>query len=86
MEPVHDKIRSWPWVLRGIVWVLIIWAIEYLTGGAIRQVTGVSPWDYTGSSRWEVDGLIRLDMAPFWFVTGFLFERLHDLLERRLRV
>lgn len=86
MEPVHDRIRSWPWTLRGIIWVLLIWTIEYSTGGIIRLVTGVSPWDYTGHTRWEIDGLIRLDMAPLWFVTGLLFERVHDLLDRRLRV
>jgi len=86
MEPLHDRVRSWPWPLRGFLWLLVIWAIEYSTGGIIRLVTGVSPWDYTGHSRWQIDGLIRLDMAPVWFVAGLIFERVHDFLTRRLRI
>lgn len=82
LEPVHDRIRNWNWFFRGLVWVIIIWAIEYGAGGTIRLLTGYSPWDYTGKTPWQIDGLIRLDMAPLWFVTGFLFERAHDFLER----
>jgi uncharacterized membrane protein len=86
MEPLHNLIRAWPWLIRGVVWILVIWAIEYVTGGTIRLLTGVSPWDYTGTTRWQIDGLIRLDMAPLWFITGFLFEKVHDFLVSRLRV
>lgn len=86
MEPLHDNIRNWPWLTRGILWVLMIWAIEFISGGAIRLVTGASPWDYSGSTPWQKDGLIRLDMAPLWFITGLLFERVHDFLVRNLRL
>ncbi len=81
-EPAHDRIRYWPVILRGILWILLIWAMEYVTGGLIRLITGYSPWDYTGSSPWEIQGLIRLDMAPLWFVTGLLFEKAHDFIKR----
>jgi uncharacterized membrane protein len=84
LEPLHNKIRTWPWYMRGLVWLLVIWSIEYATGGLIRAVTGNSPWDYTGSTRWHLSGLIRLDMAPVWFATGLLFERVHDLLVKRI--
>lgn len=86
MEPLHNRIRAWPWLIRGVVWLLVIWSIEYITGGVIRLLTGVSPWDYTGTTRWQIDGLIRLDMAPLWIITGFLFERAHDFLVRHLKV
>ena len=86
LEPLHENIRSWPWVFRGILWLIMIWTIEFVTGGALRLITGVSPWDYSGSTPWQVDGLIRLDMAPLWFVTGLLFERVHDFLERDLKI
>ncbi|MFZ5596660.1 MAG: putative ABC transporter permease [Bacillota bacterium] len=79
LESVHEIIRAWPWLLRGVVWVLLIWLLEYSTGSAIRHLAGVSPWDYSGS-RWQVGGLIRLDMAPAWFVAGLLFEKVHDFL------
>lgn len=86
MEPLHDRIRDWPWMLRGALWVLVIWTIEYITGGALRLLTGKSPWDYTGDTPWQIHGLIRLDMAPLWFVAGLLFERVHLFLTRRIRI
>ena len=36
---------------------------------------GVCPWDYTGRHS-NIDGLIRLDFAPLWFMTGLLFEQI----------
>lgn len=81
-EPVHDRLRSSPWPLRGLVWMLLFFAVEYATGWLIRQAVGVSPWQYYG--RWQVDGLIRLDYGPVWFVAGLLFERVHDFLDRVL--
>lgn len=86
MEPLHDNIRNWPWLIRGVLWILIIWTIEYVTGGVIRLITGASPWDYSGTTPWQIDGLIRLDMAPLWFITGLLFEWIHDFLKMNLRV
>ncbi|KJS16402.1 MAG: membrane protein [Peptococcaceae bacterium BRH_c4b] len=82
LEPVHQHIRHWPWLLRGIIWLVIIWAIEYVTGGLLRMFTGYSPWDYTGVGRWEINGLIRLDMAPLWFAAGLLFEKTHDFIKK----
>lgn len=84
LEPIHDAIRRYPWLLRGMVWVVIIFTLEYSTGWLIRAVTGQSPWNYSGLSRWEIDGLIRLDMAPLWFITGLIFEQVHDFLTTRL--
>nr|WP_204618352.1 hypothetical protein [Desulforadius tongensis] len=86
LEPLHNAIRRYPWFIRGMVWVLVIFALEYSTGGLIRLITGYSPWNYSGTSPWEIHGLIRLDMAPLWFITGFIFEQVHDYLTRRLNL
>lgn len=86
LEPVHNAIRLWPWFLRGFLWVILIWVLEYVTGGLIKTLVGVIPWDYTGYTRWEINGLIRLDMAPVWMVTGLLFEKVHDFLVRKLEI
>lgn len=79
-EPVHNKIRSLSWFIRGLIWLVLIWTVEYISGGFIRMVTGSIPWDYTGTSPWQISGLIRLDMAPLWFIAGLFFERVHDFL------
>jgi uncharacterized membrane protein len=86
LEPVHDAMRNVHWFLRGTIWVLIIFALEYSTGSLIRSLIGYSPWDYSGMSRWEINGLVRLDMAPLWFITGLLFEQIHDFLTQRLLI
>ncbi len=83
LEPLHNAIRQWPWFLRGALWTAVIFFIEYTTGGLIRAIVGQSPWDYTGTSPWEINGLIRLDMAPAWFITGLIFEQIHDFLTGR---
>ena len=33
------------------------------------------PWDYS-RARSNIQGVIRLDYAPVWFLTGLLYERL----------
>jgi uncharacterized membrane protein len=86
MEPIHERIRPWPWFFRGTIWVMVIWFIEFTAGGLIRLVAGASPWDYAGSTPWHIHGLIRLDMAPVWFAGGLLFERVHDFLTRDLKI
>lgn len=80
-EPVHDRIRAWPITLRGLVWMVLFFAVEYASGWLLRFLTGVSPWDYS-HARWQIDGLIRLDYAPVWFGVGLLFEKVHDRLRR----
>lgn len=79
-EPVHDRIRLWPFWGRGTLWMILFFTIEYLTGWLLRNTLGVSPWDYS-NSPFHVHGLIRLDYAPVWFVAGLAYEKLHDWLE-----
>ncbi|MBI4461397.1 MAG: hypothetical protein HY653_00680, partial [Acidobacteria bacterium] len=46
-EPLHNALRPWHWFLRGFVYVLGIWLVEYATGCLLRRVTGRCPWDYS---------------------------------------
>ena len=81
-EPAHDAIRTWPWPLRGLVYMAGFFAIEYLAGWLLKRLTGSCPWDYSKWSRWSVNGYIRLDYAPIWFLAGLGLEPVHDLLVR----
>lgn len=85
LEPLHESIRPWPWFSRGLLWVVVIFGIEFAAGGLLREVTGASPWDYAGKT-YNIDGLIRLDYAPAWFAAGLFFERVHDWLKRNLPI
>lgn len=80
-EPLHDVIRFWPTWMRGFVWMLLCFAVEYLTGWMLQATLGTIPWDYSRAAL-NIHGLIRLDYAPAWFVAGLLFEKIHDWLDR----
>ncbi len=60
-------------LVRGSVYMTLIFATEYATGWLLRRF-GICPWDYS-DAPFNIDGLIRLDYAPAWFVVGLLFER-----------
>ncbi len=79
LEPVHDIIADWNWVFRGIIWVILIWGMEYASGLLLFTVTGVHPWLYEG--QFAVDGLVMLLYAPAWFVAGLAFELIHHKLD-----
>lgn len=78
-EPIHNKIREWPVIVRGGVYTLLIFVIEYLAGWTLESIIGNCPWDY-GENTFSINGFIRLDYAPAWFAAGLIFDRIHDLL------
>jgi hypothetical protein len=78
-EPCHDAMRAWPWLARGGVYCVGLFAVEAAAGYLLKWTTGRCPWDYSWS-RASVGGVIRLDYAPVWFGFGFVLERAHDLL------
>lgn len=80
-EPIHDEIRSLAWPVRGLIWAILIFSIEYTTGWLLKSAIGICPWDYSGNSVYSVQGFIRLDFAPFWFTGGLIWEKIHDYLD-----
>jgi hypothetical protein len=71
-------VEGWPVLLRGGVYVVGFFAIEYGSGWILRRALGQCPWEEGyRAARWGVHGLIRLDYAPAWFAVGLLFERLY---------
>lgn len=82
MEPLHDRISFLPWYMRGTIWVILIFTIEYTAGWLLYSFLGNCPWDYRESTPYHINGLIRLDFAPAWFVVGFIFERVHASLDK----
>jgi uncharacterized membrane protein len=82
LEPVHNSMRDLPVVLRGGIYTILIFAIEYSTGWILRELIGRCPWNY-GTRPNSVDGLINLYFIPVWFFGGLIFERLHDFLMRK---
>jgi len=79
LEPIHNRIGSWPIILRGGVYTVIIFFIEYSTGALLRAVLGKCPWNY-GDGYLSINGLITLRFIPVWFCAGLLFELGHNAL------
>lgn len=64
-----------PILLRGLVYMASIFAVEYAGMLCLRKLLGSSPSEVGYyQSRWNVDGLIRLDFAPAMFLMGLFFE------------
>lgn len=68
------------WLLRLVPYTIICFATEFTSGWIIRWAVGDVPWHY--HSKWAVDGLIRLDYAPFWALSGVGGERITRFLWR----
>jgi uncharacterized membrane protein len=78
LEPLHDLLQPYPWWIRGLTYLAIIWLTEYSFGVIFAGVFGKCPWHY--SDILNINGYITLRMAPEWFLAGFGFEFLHDSL------
>ena len=74
LSPIGLLLRHKPTWLRGPAYMSMIFSAEFLTGRLLKR-HALCPWDY-GRSRWNIGRVIRLDFAPYWFITGLLFERL----------
>lgn len=74
-EAFSETLFAFPFYLRGPIYILSFWAVEYPSMGLLRLLLGKSPSeDNYRKSRWSVHGLIRLDLAPVWLCFGFAFE------------
>lgn len=74
LKPLFKILHNRPVILRGSIYMTLIFAAEYITGHILSRHK-LCPWDY-GHCRCHINRLIRLDFAPNWFMAGLLFERL----------
>ncbi len=61
-----------PLLVRLLIYTLVIYIVEYITGWLLEKITGKCPWEYT--TGWHLHGYIRLDYCLFWFIFGFGLE------------
>jgi hypothetical protein len=81
-ERVHGAIALWPWLARGVIYMIGAFAVEAATGHLLRAVTGRVPWDYSYARASALGGAIRLDYAPLWFGFGLVLEPVQALVAR----
>lgn len=81
-EPLHERIRHYPWWVRGFLYGCGFIGVEFVAGEAARALIGQVPWDYAGKTRWQYRGTTRVDYFPLWFLFGLFLEPVHDYLMR----
>lgn len=74
ITPLYRYLAPIPVLLRGCLYTVGIFTTEFLTGSFLKHF-GICPWDYS-HTPFHFHGVIRLDYAPVWFVTGLLFEKI----------
>ena len=74
IQPLSLIIKDKSIWIRGSFYMICIFFTEYLTGSFLKRHK-LCPWDYS-KSRFHYKGLIRLDYAPFWFLTGLFYEKI----------
>lgn len=72
MEPLFTQLKRHPLFLRGIVYMSLIFAVEYWSGLLLLHMN-IEVWNYLASPL-NIRGVIRMDYAPVWFSAGLFYE------------
>lgn len=72
--PVSRHLSRCPRSLRGCIYTTGIFLAEFSTGSLLKHFQ-ICPWDYSKAPL-NYRGVIRLDYAPVWFMTGLFFEKI----------
>ncbi|HDP35900.1 MAG TPA: hypothetical protein ENN29_12420 [Candidatus Hydrogenedentes bacterium] len=81
IRPVSARLkkRRIPFLARALVYMLLIFLVEYLYDTLFRAL-GLRIWDY-GDYALNLHGHITLLYAPFWLFLGLWLEYLHAKLD-----
>jgi uncharacterized membrane protein len=82
LEGVSEAL-PWPFYLKALLYVPIIYGIEALSGWLLKKWIGVIPWDY-GRARHTPMGLINLKYVGFWLILATAFDPLSLYLRKML--
>jgi hypothetical protein len=84
LETAYHRVRRWPWLLRGLLYAVVILAMECATGWVLLWGTGLKIWYY--ADRWSIFTFTSLAIAPLWFALGLLAENFHHIIDKLTRV
>ena len=80
LEPVFRLVSPLNFLLRGLMYALLILLGEFITGTLLKRAD-VCPWDYS-HTRFHVRGIVRFDYLPAWAAAGLVFEQIYWTLLR----
>jgi hypothetical protein len=73
--PLYGLIEVIPFVLRGFVYLAVIFAGELSYGYLLKFIIKKCPWEYKG--RWTIKGVVNLLYLPFWLIFGYVSELIY---------
>ncbi len=74
LNPICRFLKNKNLLLRGGIYTVLIFFGEFITGTLLKK-RNLCPWDYQ-KSKLNINGVIRLDYAPYWFLTGLILEKI----------
>ena len=74
LSPMSKALKKCRTMTRGLIYMVCIFAVEYPSGMYLKK-RNCCPWDYSDAPC-QINGVIRLDYAPVWFLTGLFYERI----------
>lgn len=78
--PLFHHASHFPLVIRGLIYMLVFYAVEYISGTVLTALTGSHIWQYT--DKWNYKGQITLLYIPVWFSLGLAIEKYYPLVDR----
>lgn len=82
-DKIMIKIQKINRIYRLLIYVFIIYTIEFISAWFLEIITGTCPWKYT--SGLHISGYIRLDYFPAWLLFAFIIESLYIYLNKNLK-
>jgi hypothetical protein len=84
LEQIHDRIRNRNILFRGLVYMILIYIGELITGSLIMALIGECPWSYTDNN--SIKSIVSIKFMPIWFALGLFLERVHDFLNKKIKI
>ncbi len=72
---IYPKIKHWALVFRLLLYVILTFLVEFISGGVLKLIFGKCPWEYTEGIH--ILGIIRIDYFIFWFFFMYIIENMY---------
>lgn len=76
---VSPWIAHYSWLIRGTIYMMGIYLVEFIAGWTLTTLTGDHIWNYS-HHPFHLRGQISLWYAPVWFFVGLIVERYYPWL------
>jgi hypothetical protein len=73
--PLYNLIEVIPFIIRGFIYLAVIFAGELSYGYLLKLIIKKCPWEYKG--RWTIKGVVNLLYLPFWLIFGYISEMIY---------